>query len=358
MGDNKETPASLTPAGRDQAALTTVALCLLVAATAWYLLRQFAPLLRPLLLAVLLCYVILPAHLRLKQRMPGGAAVALMAAASVVTLFLLALMLYASAAALGDDLPQWIERGQDVFHGLDRALRQYAPWLTEGGSGADRAQTQMADQLRAAASALISAAADVLTESIVVGFYLLFLLLEARRFPERVRTAFPSDRAEQILAVARNINEAMASYLRVKVKASLVLAVPVTVVLWALGVKFPGMWGVLTFIANFVPYLGSVFACSLPILLALLQMEFGWRPVAVAVLLVALHMLSAYLVEPRMTGRAVGLSPLVILLALAFWGLCWGLIGMVLAVPLTVMLKIVLENVAFTRPVARLMGEE
>jgi len=64
------------------------------------------------------------------------------------------------------------------------------------------------------------------------------------------------------------------------------------------------------------------------------------------------------LVEPTLVGKGVGLSPLVILLALAFWGQCWGLIGMFLAIPLTVMLKIILENVAFTRPFAKMWGEE
>ena len=78
----------------------------------------------------------------------------------------------------------------------------------------------------------------------------------------------------------------------------------------------------------------------------------------VAVLLIGIHTLSAYLVEPAMTGRAVGLSPVIILVALSFWGLCWGLTGMLLAVPLTVMVKIVLENVAFTRPFGRMMAED
>ncbi len=61
-------------------------------------------------------------------------------------------------------------------------------------------------------------------------------------------------------------------------------------------------------------------------------------------------------IEPRLTARAVDLSPLVVLIALAFWGLCWGVVGMVLAVPLTVMVKIVFENVPLTRPLARLMA--
>jgi AI-2 transport protein TqsA len=221
-----------------------------------------------------------------------------------------------------------------------------------------KAEEQAAAWLRQAMGGLVSLTASLVVGGLQVAFYLVFLLLEVDRFPGRVRSAFADERAERILAVAGRINLAMASYLKVKVKASLMLAVPVTLVLWAFGIKFALLWGVLTFLANFVPYLGSVVGCGLPSLFILLQLDFGWRPLTVVALLAAIHMLSAYLVEPSMTGKAVNLSPLVILAALSFWGLCWGLTGMVLAVPLTVMLKIILENTAFTRPVAKLLAEE
>jgi predicted PurR-regulated permease PerM len=82
------------------------------------------------------------------------------------------------------------------------------------------------------------------------------------------------------------------------------------------------------------------------------------RPALVAGLLIGVHLFVSNVVEPALTGKAVGLSPLVILVMLAFWGLCWGLIGMILAVPLTVMIKFVLENRPLTRPFARLIAEE
>jgi AI-2 transport protein TqsA len=232
------------------------------------------------------------------------------------------------------------------------------PWLAGEATDLIRGQTQTADGLKAAAGALAVAAADTLAEAVLVGIYLIFFLIEAGRVPGRIRSAFRGERPDQILAVVRNINDAMADYLRVKVKASLALAIPVTVVLWALGVKFALTWGVLTFLLNFIPYLGSLLACIAPIILAFLQIDTLGRPTVVAVLLITIHTLSAYVIEPALTGRAVGLSPVVILVALSFWGLCWGVTGMLLAVPLTVMGKIVLDNMAFTRPLARLMAED
>ena len=84
-----------------------------------------------------------------------------------------------------------------------------------------------------------------------------------------------------MLAIIGSINRAMDSYLRAKVLSSLVTALPVVVILWAFGVSFPGMWGVLAFVGNFIPYVGSLVALVLPVLLAFLELEPPWRPLAV-----------------------------------------------------------------------------
>src|SRR5262249_28103936 len=143
---------------------------------------------------------------------------------------------------------------------------------------------------------------------------------------------------------------------KMKVKVNIALAVPVMLVLWVCGVKFVILWGALTFLANFVPYLGSLVACWLPIAFAFLDMCAGWQPFAVAVLLPDGLVSSAYPGAPGLPGKGVGFGPAVVLLSPAFWGLCWGLTGMVLAVPLTAMLKIILESAPSTRPIAALMG--
>jgi AI-2 transport protein TqsA len=335
-----------------------VFLCLVIAAAAWFLLKELASLLRPLLLAVFLAYIILPVHLYLKGRGRGLVGHLALLFGTGLGLAIIALAVYGSAVEFGNELPHLHQRIQETADQAFRFADEHLPWLGQAIAGTARAEEQGTARIREALGGLLNLTAGVLVEALQVGFFLIFLLLEAGRFPQRVRAAFPDGRAEQILAVVGSINLAMASYLKVKVKASLVLALPAMLVLWAFGVQFVALWGVLTFLANFIPYLGSIVACSLPILFGFLELDFGWRPVALAVLLIAVHVSSAYLIEPAMTGKAVNLSPVVILTALSFWGLCWGLVGMVLAVPLTAMLKIILENVESTRPYARLMAGE
>jgi AI-2 transport protein TqsA len=344
---------------KDRLGLVTVAVCLVIAATSWYLLKELAPLLRPLLLAVFLGYVILPGHRRLSQRIAATAATIVMAGGSVALLVLLTWLILGSAAQLNEEMPRFIKRAETILREAESYVTAHLPpWLAVEAGEVVQGQSQLADRLKELAGSLAGAAADIFTEAVLVGIYLIFLLVEAGRVPQRIQSAFTGEQPDQILTVVRNINEAMAGYLHVKVKASLLLAIPAVVLLWAFGIKFALMWGVLTFLLNFIPYLGSIIACSGPILLAFLQMESFGQPAVAAVLLIGIHASSAYLIEPALTGRAVGLSPLVILVTLAFWGLCWGLPGMILAVPLTVMVKIILENVAFTRPFARLLGEE
>ena len=270
----------------------------------------------------------------------------------------LAVIIYGNLVDLKEELPRLIERGRGLIERLRTWGRGHLPaWMLDPAPDGGRTEAETAARLKALASSLVNTAAGFLAEAVVVGFYLIFLLLEVRRFPARVRRGFPPERADRVLGIIDSINGAMTSYLRAKVLSSLVTALPVAAVLWAFGVSFPGTWGVLTFIGNFIPYVGSLVALALPVLLALLELEPPWQPLAVLALLLLVQFVTNNFVEPRLTAHAVDLSPLVVLIALAFWGLCWGAVGMVLAVPLTVMLKIVWENVSLTRPLARLMAE-
>jgi AI-2 transport protein TqsA len=271
----------------------------------------------------------------------------------------MAALVYGNLIALRAELPHLIDRAWGIVEGVRGWGRRHLPaWVFQLAAHTGRTEADTTARLQAVASTLVNAAAGFLAEALVVGFYLIFLLMEVRHFPRRVQAGFAPKQADRLLAIGGSISRAMTSYLRAKALASLATALPVVVILWAFGVPFPGMWGVLVFIGNFIPYVGSLVAFALPILLAFLELEPIWRPVAVLVLMVLVHALTNNFIEPRLTAQAVDLSPLVVLVALAFWTLCWGMVGMVLAVPLTVMVKIVFANIELTRPLARLMAQE
>jgi AI-2 transport protein TqsA len=331
---------------------------LLGTASAWYLLKELAPLLRPLLLAVFLAYVILPVGVYFKGQIHHGArSMAILAGLAIVLLGLAALT-YGDVADLSRDFPRLHDRAREVLADATRYTRDHIPALEGIVLGTSTVEEQGTSRIKEMLEGLAGITAGVLVEAIGVVFYLALILVEAGRLPRRMRSVFAGPQAERILVTAGTINGAVASYLKAKVKVNIALAVPAMLVLWLFNVKLVVLWGVLTFFANFVPYLGSIVACALPLLFGFLDLGVGWQTLAVTLLLPAVHVTSAYLVEPAMTGKAVDLNPLVVLVSLAFLGLCWGLTGMILAVPLTAMLKIILDTMPGTRPIAGLMGEE
>ena len=343
----------------DLVPLFALAAAVMCAAGGWYLLKELAPLLRPLILAVFLAYTILPAHRALGQRVPAKLAGPLLALLVAAVILGLAVIIYGNLVDLKSEMPLLIERAQGLIDRLRIWGRGHLPaWLLGPVPDTARAEAETAARLKSIASSLANIAASFLAEAIVVVFYLVFLMLGAHRFPARVRSGFSPEQADHVLAIIGSINRAMVSYLRAKVLSSLITALPVVAILRTFGVSFPGTWGVVAFVGNFVPYVGSLIALALPVLLAILELEPPWRPLVVLALLLLVQFVSNNFIEPRLTAHAVDLNPLVVLVALAFWGLCWGAVGMVLAVPLPVMLKIVWENIALTRPLARLMSGE
>ena len=331
---------------------------LVVTATTWFLLKELAPVLRPLLLAIFLAYVILPMHLYVRGQARGGIRHLAVLVVLVLGLTGIGVLICGEIVDLSKDISPLHHRLQNIAVTVTRHTSQHMPWLSQALTATASAETQGADWLGQALGGLVNWTFSTLVEGLQVVFFLTLILVEAGRAHQRIRGAFANEQAEQVLATVGSINEAIASFLKAKVKASFALALPVVLVLYVCGIRHALLWGALTFFANFIPYLGSVIACTLPIVFGFLDMDFGWQPVVAAVLLVAVHTLTAYLIEPAMTGKAVNLSPLVVLIALCFWGLCWGLVGMVLAVPLTAMLKIILQSRPGTRPIARLIGEE
>jgi AI-2 transport protein TqsA len=340
---------------REPDTLRVVVFVLVGAAAGWYLMLQLASVLRPLLVAVFLAYVLMPYHSRLRKQLGTPASIFILAGGTATLLIAVAFITSASVLALRDDLPRLQQRADELLTGLEQLIAAKAPWVAPGEAGKPM-HAQVTEQIGFVVRVILNAAANAILEAAVVGLYLLFILLEGSRFPDRVRRAYAPDRAEQILQMAGDMNAAVISYLKAKMKSSLFLALPVGVVLWAVGVKFALLWAVLTFLCNFIPYIGTVVGYSLPVGFAFLW--FGpttWEPFAAAGLLLVCHVGSASVAEPMIIGNAVGVSPLVVLGSLAFWGLLWGVPGMFLAVPLTAVLVLMMEHFDNTRALAKLL---
>jgi AI-2 transport protein TqsA len=354
----EKTSERTAPRREETLALHALAAGLVAAATSWYLLKELGPLLRPLVLAGFLAYLVVPIHHWLRRHTSATVSGFVIVGGTLVLLWWLTMIIYIGIIELNAELPRLIDRARGIMAEARAFGRTHLPpGLVKESTELTAVESQGWDTVRATMRILAAGGAAFLTEALVVGVYLVFLMLDLRRFPNRIRAGFGAERAGPILDVVARINGATVRYLRAKTVASLATGIPSAIVLWAFGVEHPAMWGVLIFFGNFVPYVGSLVALTPPILLAFLDLHPAWKPCAVTLLLIAIQAVTGSVVETLLASKAVDLSPVVTVFCLAFWSLCWGLTGLILAVPLTAMLKIIWENVAYTRPLAALMAE-
>jgi AI-2 transport protein TqsA len=338
--------------------LPPVAHGLIVGATAWYLLRELTPILRPLLLAVCLYYVIVPCYHAIRSRLPRALAALVVGAILLLGNYLVALIVQDNVLALQQELPRLTTRAKSLVDMTRTFVNDHLPWLALSAEEAARLDELRVAYLRDSLTPALNFSANLLVETGLAAIYVMFLLFDVRRWPGRLQRGFHQDRSENIVAVFAKINASIVSYFRVQVIVNLILGVGVTLIMWATGTSFPVLWGLLNFFGNFIPYLGGIVGYTVPVVFGFLDHETGWEPVVAAVLMLVLQLFLAYVVVPLMAGHAVGLSPLVILISLAFWGLCWGVIGMVLAVPLTVIVKLILGTIPSTQPLSVLLADE
>jgi predicted PurR-regulated permease PerM len=196
-----------------------------------------------------------------------------------------------------------------------------------------------------------------LRDALMVALFMVFLLFEAVFFKKKLDRAFEGERADQIKKISTDVMTQITRYLSIKFIISLVTGLIVGVGLKIVGVEFAVVWGVIQFILNFIPTIGSIAIGVVITLFSLVQFWPDPAPViATAFIMLGTNMILGSIMEPKIMGDNLGLSPLVVLLALMIWGWLWGFAGLILAVPMMVIVKIVCENIPMLEPISILMG--
>ncbi len=165
-------------------------------------------------------------------------------------------------------------------------------------------------------------------------------------------------RPAQSHPLVAEIHVKVARYLSTKFLMSLTTGILVGVILVIFGVDLALMFGVLTFLLNFIPSIGSIVATLLPLPIILLQFGLGWKIYVILALTGSVQLTIGNIIEPKIMGENLNLHPVVVLFFLVFWGLVWGVPGMFLAVPITAIIKIVMERIDATRDYAKILTGE
>ena len=193
---------------------------------------------------------------------------------------------------------------------------------------------------------------NIMSNFFVLLLIVIFMLLEISIFERKIHLINKGS-LRRVNKIVRNLN----TYFGTKALTSLVTGVLVSVSLAIIGIDFPLLWGFLAFLLNFIPNIGSIIAAVPAILLALVQ---SGLPSAIAVLIVFLviNVIIGNIAEPRLMGKNLGLSPLIVFISLIFWGWVLGTVGMLLATPLTMTIKIIFDNMDETKHLGLMMGDE
>ncbi len=307
----------------------------------------------PLMIAWLLSYICGPVVTFLvHKKIPLGVAVLLVLVLVLFVCYMGGVFLGGRVRAVLAESPKYIEQLNIIYHDAITKLNVPDDFL------ADINWTQQLGPKLAALSGSVAVfMGNFLGKLILVLIFLVFMLLGKPYFKYKMAAAFPADRATQFTDMTTSISKQIGQYLVVKVAISGTTGVLVWLVLTLLKVEFALTWGALAFFLNFIPSIGSILASIPPILLAIVQYYPSmWTPVLTAVVLLTIQMLMGNVIEPKIMGESLNLSPVVILLSLVFFGWMWGIIGALLSVPIAAAIKIVCENIDALKPISILMG--
>ncbi len=290
-------------------------------------------------------------HWTSRFRVPKWLSITLVILLIVVFGFLLAGLVGQSLTEFRENLPQYRTQLDSEFSWIVEKLAQYNIHINREliASHLDPATAM------SVATNFISGMGGVLSNLFLILLTVIFMLFEADSIPRRLHIALadPDMKLQHIDRFIRSVN----SYLAIKTVVSLGTGLIIGITLYAMNIDHFMLWAVLAFMLNFIPNIGSIIAALPAVLIAFVQ--YGLASAGfVALAFVLVNTIMGNMVEPRLMGRGMGLSTLVVFLSLIFWGWLLGTVGMLLSVPLTMVVKIALESRDETKWLAVLLSSE
>ena len=312
-------------------------------------LKMAGPLLVPFLLAVFIAMIVSPLLAWLKSfRVPSVLAILM------VVLLLLGVGLILGAV-IGSSLTDFRQEVPAYSQKLSAMSERAQQWLSLRGFEIDAQQWQNSFDPGAVMKLVGSTLAsfgNVMTNAVMILLTVIFILTENIGFGEKLRLARGKGVSAEWLS---KFSGSVHSYLAIKAAISAGTGVIIFIWLTILGVDYAVLWGLLAFLLNFVPTVGSFIAAVPAVLLALVQLGALYAGLSLGGFIVV-NLVMGNVIEPRLMGKGLDLSPLVVFVSLVLWGWVLGPVGMLLSIPLTIMIKIALEGQSETRWISVMLG--
>jgi len=339
--------------------LQALALTVLLTVLTGHILLIGKNILMPIFVAIISVYILVTASQWI-ARQPGGRLLPnwlrqlLVISAFMVVLILLGGVITSTAGQVSQRLPVYEENLAVILH---QTLGSFGH-----GEGPDLAMVwaslTAAISLQAMALQALGSFASLGGLIFLVALYASFLLAERDSFPAKIAAALPGEGANHAARMIADINRNIGNYLTMKTLINGFLGALSFVILWLFGLDFAIFWAVLIALLNYIPYIGSYIGVFFPAVLSLAQFGSLSTSLLLTTILVAAQFVVGNILEPRLIGRKVNMSPFVVMVALSIWAALWGIPGAILAVPLTSVLLIVLAGFQASRPIAILLSND
>ncbi len=312
--------------------------------------RAAAAILEPFLLSLFIAVLCSPFLAALNRRgVPNGISILLIMGVIVLAGLAVGMVVGSSIQGFRDDIPEYQARLQGITGQVLQRLNQL-------GLGIEPSQWRESFNPGAAlalAGNTLSSFGNVMANAFLILLMVIFILAEEVGMADKIRYA-NADPGKALAAIER-FSKSVNQYMAIKMVLSLLTGTVLMIWLLILGVDYAVLWGLLAFLLNFVPTLGSILAAIPAVLLALVQLGTG-SALLTALGYIVVNVGVGNIMEPRLMGRGLNLSALVVFLSLVFWGWVLGPVGMLLSVPLTMTVKIALESVDDTRWIGVMLG--
>ncbi len=280
---------------------------------------------------------------------PAGLALVIVIVAMIGLMFSMALLLTSPIEGFSRALPAYVDSLRDLN-------AKFVQWMSKVGFDVPEAGMRRAFDPGTAmhlVNSIFGSLRQLFSYTFLITLTVIFMMLEASVFSDKILLI--RDDTGKTMKKITGFLENTQRYMAIKALTSLITGILVTISMALVGVDYAVLWGFLAFVLNFIPNIGSIIAGVLAVLMTLIQLGVG-PAVTVAVIFLAINILIGNALEPRIMGRGVGLSTLVVFLSLVFWGWMFGPIGMLLSVPLTMLVKFAAEASEDTRWFAILLS--
>lgn len=206
---------------------------------------------------------------------------------------------------------------------------------------------------------IFNSLSDLFGNAILIVIYTLFIFLEETNFDKKLKVALsPSDNYSEITNILNQIELSISNYIGMKSLVSLITGIISYFALLFIGIDSPLFWAFLIFILNFIPAIGSLVATIFPAIFCLLQFGGFKESLMVLSIVGATQLIIGNMIEPKLMGKTLNISPLVAIFALSFWGVLWGVTGMLISIPVTVIIVIICSHFEKTRPIAVMLSDK